>query len=407
MNTIGLTLPDDPLHAFCRDNHVALTGSGNGPLSGLRFAVKDLFDIEGHRTGFGHPEWLATHPDAKRTAMPVKSLLAAGADLVGRTHCDELCYSLTGENVHYGAPVNANAPGRVAGGSSSGSAAAVAGKLVDFAIGSDCGGSVRIPASYCGILGMRPTWGRVPLHGAVPFGPSFDVAGWFARDAAIFEKVGRVLLADRKKAAKPKRLCIAIDAFELVDPSVAEALRPAVAWLEALIGKGEEIEVSTGGLASWFETFRTIQAAEVWANVGPWVTEVRPKLGPGVKERIAWAATVTPQMHAQANARRIDIVARMQQLIGPDDILCLPTSPRAAPLLGTPVDKIEIEYRNQAMCLLCIGGLAGLPQLSLPMAQIDSLPLGLSIVGRQGADTMLLSIASSIELHGGWAEAGT
>ena len=156
------------------------------------------------------------------------------------------------------------------------------------------------------------------------------------------------------------------------------------------------MEVAPEGLVAWFETFRTIQAAEVWASVGAWVTEVRPKLGPGVKERIAWAATVTPEMHAEASARRAEIVARMEQLIGPDDILCLPTSPRAAPLLGTPVDKIEIEYRNQAMCLLCIAGLAGLPQLSLPLAQIDGLPLGLSIVGRRGADTMLLSIAAGV-----------
>jgi amidase len=136
----------------------------------------------------------------------------------------------------------------------------------------------------------------------------------------------------------------------------------------------------------------------VWASVGDWISEVRPKLGPGVKERIAWAATVTPEMLAEASARRAEVVARMEQLIGPDDILCLPTSPRAAPLLGTPVDKIEIEYRNQAMCLLCIAGLAGLPQVSLPMAQIDGLPLGLSILGRRGADTMLLSVASRLSL---------
>ena len=154
--------------------------------------------------------------------------------------------------------------------------------------------------------------------------------------------------------------------------------------------------VSPEGLETWFETFRTIQAAEIWASLGAWISEVRPKLGPGVKERIAWAATVTPQMHAEASAQRARVVARMQQLVGPDDVLCLPTSPRAAPLLGTPVDKIEIEYRNQAMCLLCISGLAGLPQLSLPLAHIDGLPLGLSIVGKQGADTMLLAIASSI-----------
>ena len=400
MSTTGWSLPNDPLGAFCRHNHVALAGSGKGPLAGLTFAVKDLFHVKGHRTGFGHPDWLATHPPEKRTSVAVKRLLAAGAEMVGRTHCDELCYSLTGENVHYGAPVNVNAPGRIPGGSSNGSAAAVAGGLVDFALGSDCGGSVRIPASYCGILGMRPTWGRVSLDDAVPFGPSFDVAGWFARNAGVFEKVGRVLLKDREKAVVPKRLLIARDAFALVDPAIAAELKPAVARLEALIGKGEAIEVSPEGLETWFETFRTIQAAEVWGSVGAWVTEVGPKLGPGVKERIAWAATVTPEMHAEASARRAEIVARMERLIGADDVLCLPTSPRAAPLLGTPVDKIEIEYRNQAMCLLCIAGLAGLPQLSLPMAQIDGLPLGLSVVGQRGADTMLLAIARSIEASG-------
>lgn len=396
MTTASWTLPDDPLGAFCKHNHVAIAGSGKGMLHGLRFAAKDLFDIKGHCTGFGHPDWLTSHPPAKRTAAAVKRLLAAGADLVGRTHCDELCYSLTGENVHYGTPVNVKAPGCIPGGSSNGSAAAVAGKIVDFAIGSDCGGSVRIPASYCGILGMRPTWGRVPLDDTVPFGPSFDVAGWFARDATILEKVGRVLLQDRKRATKPRRLLVATDAFALVGPAVAQALKPAVARLETLIGKREDVEVSPQSLETWFEIFRTIQAAEVWASVGPWVGEVKPRLGPGVKERIAWAATVTPAMHAEASARRVEITARMDELIGPEDIVCLPTSPRAAPRLATPVDKIEIEYRNQAMRLLCISGLAGLPQLSLPMAHIDGLPIGLSIVGRRSADTMLLSIASAL-----------
>ncbi|MGE3702018.1 MAG: amidase [Hyphomicrobiaceae bacterium] len=396
MDASGWTPPDDALGAFCRHNHVALKGSVKGPLAGLTFAVKDLFHIEGHRTGFGHPDWLATHPPAARTAPAVQLLLDAGADMVGRTHCDELCYSLTGENVHYGAPTNVNAPGRISGGSSNGSAAAVAGGLVDFALGSDCGGSVRVPASYCGILGLRPTWGSVSLDEAVPFGPSFDVAGWFARDAGILEKVGRVLLQKDATSRKPSRLRIARDGFALLEPAARAALAPAVAHLEVLIAEGEEIDVAPDGLVAWFETFRTIQAAEVWASLGAWVNETRPNLGPGIKERIEWAATVTPDLLAEANAHRAEVRVRMDEVIGPDDVLCLPTSPRAAPLLGTPVDQIEIEYRNQAMCLLCIAGLAGLPQLSLPMATIDGLPLGLSIVGRQGSDMMLLAIAVQV-----------
>ena len=219
---------------------------------------------------------------------------------------------------------------------------------------------MRIPASYCGILVLRPTWGRVSLREAVPFGPSFDVAGWFARDADILEKVGRVLLGDSEAASRPERLLVARDAFALVERAASAALAPALARLEGLIGKGREVEVAPGGLVAWFETFRTIQAAEVWASVGAGVNEVKPRLGPGVKERIEWAATVTPDMLARANARRAEARARMDQLLGPGDVLCLPTSPRAAPPLGTPVDKIEIEYRNQAMCLLCIAGLAGL-----------------------------------------------
>jgi amidase len=392
--------PDDPLNAFCRHNHVALPGSGKGRLRGLTFAVKDLFHVKGHRTGFGHPDWLATHLPAQRTGAVIARLLAAGARMVGRTHCDELCYSLSGENSHYGTPENVNAPGRLPGGSSSGSAAAVAGGLVDFAIGSDCGGSVRIPASYCGIFGMRPTWGRVSLEGAIPFGPSFDVAGWFAGNATVLEKVGRTLLKDRHEPPRPKRLLIARDAFALVEPGVVEALRPQVSRLERLIGRCEEVEVSPAGLVAWFETFRTIQAAEVWASVGPWINQLRPKLGPGVKERIAWAASVTPHMLRAANARRARVRRRMEQLVGPEDVLCLPTSPRVAPLLGTPVDKIEIEYRHQAMCLLCISGLPGLPQLSMPMAELAGLPLGLSIVGRRGADVMLLRIAARLDADG-------
>src|SRR6202163_733421 len=192
---------DDRLNAFCRYEDVALEGIPTGRLLGCSFAVKDVFDLAGYRTGNGHPRWLETHPPAERTASAVERLLAAGARMVGKTYCDEMTYSINGENVHYGTPINPKAPGHVPGGSSSGSAAAVSGGLVDLALGTDCGGSVRIPASYCGIIGLRPTHGRVSDKGVLPFGPSFDVVGWFARDIDLFAKVGDVLLGDDKAAA--------------------------------------------------------------------------------------------------------------------------------------------------------------------------------------------------------------
>src|SRR6476661_8794835 len=189
-------LERDELGAFTRHTHVAREGSDKGPLAGLTFGVKDIYDIAGHKTGFGSPAWLDTHDAAVKTAPIVQQLLDAGANMLGKTHTDELTFSLQGENHHYGTPVNVNAPGRVCGGSSSGSASAVAGGLVDFALGSDTGGSVRAPASLTGTYGLRPTHGRVSLEGARPLASSFDVAGWFAREPDVMERVGGVLFSE-------------------------------------------------------------------------------------------------------------------------------------------------------------------------------------------------------------------
>jgi amidase len=393
----GMKLPfEDTAGAFLRDGQVALEGAASGPLSGLSFAVKDVFHIAGHRTGFGSPTWLATHEAARETAVAVQRLLDAGARMAGKTLSDEMAYSLTGENVHYGTPLNSRAPDRVPGGSSNGSAAAVAAGLVDFALGTDCGGSVRLPASYCGILGMRPTLDRVSLEGVIPFGPPFDVAGWFARDADILESVGRVLLADDETPPPPRRLLRAADAFALVDDAVTAALAPAIARVEELIGAAEEVTVAPEGLGAWFETFRTVQAASIWSNHGDWVTAAKPAFGPGVKERFEWAAQLDPAEVAAAKQRHGAIAARIAEVLGAGDILCLPTSPRVAPPKNTAVDDIEVRYRHQAMHLLCITGLGGLAQISLPMTEIDGLPLGLSLVGPRGADMQLLALARKL-----------
>ena len=391
---------EDPVGAFCRANHVALKGAGEGPLEGLAFGAKDVFHIAGARTGFGSPVWLATHEPPAETATAVKRLLDAGADLAGKTHTDEMAYSLTGENVHYGTPVNARAPERIPGGSSNGSAAAVTGGLVDFAIGTDCGGSVRLPASYCGIFGMRPTVNRVPLDGVIPFGPPFDVAGWFARDARVLEKVGRVLLDDDSEPAAPRRLLRATDAFDMVDPAVTGALERAVESVAALVGTVEDVTVAPGGLGDWFETFRVLQAASIWSNHGAWIMQTRPDFGPGVKERFEWAEALDAGDVDAAKKRYEAIRARIVQVMGEGDILCLPTSPRVAPPKNTPVDDLEIRYRHQAMHLLCIAGLGGLPQISLPMAELEGLPLGLSLNGPRGTDMQLLGLARRLMPEG-------
>lgn len=393
-NTGGWTAPYDPLGAFCRANHIALKGAAQGPLAGLSFAAKDVFHIAGTRTGFGQPDWLRTHEAATETAYAVQQLLAAGADLAGKTHSDELAYSLSGENIHYGTPVNPRDPQRVPGGSSNGSVSAVAGGLVDFAIGTDCGGSVRLPASYCGVLGMRPSHARVSLQGVIPFGPSFDVTGWFAREPQVLRRVAGVLLGrDEHPHAPPRRLVYVSEAFAMVDRAVSAALSPAVDNLTRLIGERVDLTLSTDGLWRWFETFRVIQAAEIWRNHGAWVTAVKPELGPGIKERFEWAAGVSAAQLAEHRARRGQIVDHLHSLMQPGDVLCLPTSPRIAPLKNTPTDQIEVEYRNQAMCLLCIAGLGGLPQISLPLAELDGMPLGLSLVGARGCDHHLLELA--------------
>ena len=385
----------DRLGAFCHDTHVEMKGAAHGPLVGLTFAIKDIYDVAGYRTGFGNPDWLRTHGPAARTAPAVQRLLDAGAHLVGKTHTDEMTWSLTGENAHYGAPVNVNAPGRITGGSSSGSASAVAAGVVDFAVGSDTGGSVRLPASFCGILGMRPTHGRIPLDGVCPLAPSFDTCGFFARDAGVFERVGRALLRDDTPMPPPARLLIAQDALELTGETVTYALQSALDKVAALVGTPEPVTVGDEPLTLWMDYFRFLQGAEAWACHGEWIVREKPALGPGIKERFAWAQTVTPEDITRARTRREEITRRMAEMLAERTVLALPSAPGIALLRNSPPKALD-DLRARALPILCIAGLARLPQVSLPLAQLDGCPLGLSLIAASGNDTLLLGLAGSL-----------
>ena len=375
----------DPFDAFSPGPRAHLPGRPGG----LSFAVKDLFDVAGFPTTAGNPSWAASHGAAVQHAPAVELLLTAGMTLVGKTVTDEMAYSLTGANPHYGTPINPAAPDRLTGGSSSGSAAAVSGRLADVALGTDTGGSVRLPASFCGLYGIRPSHGRIPLDGVVKLAPSFDAVGWFARTAEDLATVGAAL--GIVAAESRPRLLIAEDAFAAVGPAVRAALAPMVARLEALLGPATPITLAPEGLAAWREVFRVCQAAEAWASHGDWITAAKPVFGPGVAERFVMAALLTSEEIGRARDRRQDIAARLHRLIPADAVVCLPTVPGPAPLRVTPAAELE-AFRARALELSCPAGLAGLPQISLPLATLDGAPLGLSLMAAAGGDEMLLGI---------------
>jgi amidase len=388
-------LDRDEIGAFCRHTHIEAEGARSGPLAGLTFAAKDIYDVAGAKTGFGNPDWLRTHETARATAPAVQQLLDAGARLAGKTHTEEMAWSLTGENAHYGTPVNVAAPGRIPGGSSSGSAAAVAAALVDFSLGSDTGGSVRLPASYCGILGMRPTHGRISLEGVCPLAPSFDTCGWFARDAAVFERVGRVLLRDAAPPRRPGRLLAARDAFAFADDAARPLLVQALARVAEILGAPEEMSAADEPLERWMDCFRFPQGEEAWAAHREWIARVKPKFGPAVGPRFQWAATVKAEDVERARARREQISRRMDTLLEGDAVLALPSAPGIALTRGSAPQVVD-GLRARALPMLCIAGLARLPQVSLPLATLDGCPVGLSLIAARNNDTMLLEIARQV-----------
>jgi amidase len=379
-----------------------LKGAASGPLAGLRAVVKDMYDIAGERTGCGSPEWLATHPPAARNCPPVQKILDAGATIIGKTVCDEYFYSVSGANAHYGTPVNARAPGRLPGGSSAGSAAACGAGLCDFALGSDTGGSVRVPASFNGIYGLRPTHERIEHSGVADMAPSFDVPGWFAPTPGVFRKIGAVLLDSRRVAAKIDRVVVLEDAFAEAEEPVADLLRTLLEFMSDDLPEMMHARIAPDGFDPWREAFRIVQAYETWQTFGAFVTKHRPNIGPGVKERMQFASTVN---RAQADASR-EIVTNardhIRQIAVPGTILALPTAPSIAPKIEISGAELE-EFRTRVMRLTCTSGISGLPQMNIPGGTINGCPIGLSFIGWAGGDEALLDLACELSRHCGMA----
>lgn len=378
---------DGGFNALVPGADVRVGPTARGVLDHVTFVAKDLIDIAGYVTGGGNPDWQATHEPATTMAPAPAALLAAGATLVGKAISDELAFSLEGAHAHYGTPVNVAAPGRLPGGSSSGSAAAVAARLADVALGTDTGGSVRVPAAFCGVFGIRPTHGRVSTEGVIAFGPSFDTVGWFARSSEMLRRVGSVLLGGR--ASEPiTRLILAEDIMEYVDAEIAKAVREAIAaWpidgtIRPFGGEPEAI----------FTAFRTVQNREIWKSLGPWITETRPRFGTAIEERFDMASKVTAEEAAEGARGRESFRRRIDTILPPGVAIVFPTTPCLPPKIGASADEIASFYLR-SLTINALAGLAGLPQVTLPVGESDGVPVGVSVLAARGHDEALLDLA--------------
>ena len=385
----------DEAGAFVPGPRATLGPLGDGVLDGVRLAVKDLFDVAGVPTTCGNPDWAASHPPAAATAPVVAALLHAGATLVGKTKTVELAFGLTGENVWHGTPLNPRAPDRFPGGSSCGSAAAVAAGLADLALGSDTGGSVRIPASYCGLYGIRPTPGAITLAGVMPLAPGLDTPGWFALTADLFARAGDVLLPGETGRLDGPLLRVE-EAWMNARPDVAAALSGLLSRLAPRLGPALGINLLPEGIPALYDAYRAIQGQEVWATHGAWITATRPSFGPGVAERFAAAARVTAEEAEAGRALQRVLQARLQALLAGGAVLVYPTSPCPAPLL-TATAREQQEVREATVGVTAIAGLGGLPEVTLPAATVavpgGRAPIGLSLVAGRGHDRALLALA--------------
>jgi len=386
----------DDIGAFVPGPRVRIEGRPGGPLDGLTFAAKDLFDVAGVVTGGGNHDWPTGRPVPTRHAWAVQTLLDAGATLIGKTITDEVSLGILGENAFDGTPVNVRAPGRVPGGSSSGSAAAVAAGICDTALGTDTGGSVRVPASFCGLYGIRPTHGRIDVTGMLPQAPTSDTTGWFARDAETFAKVSSVMLGEAIPAALPGKLIVAVDAFGFADADVAIALQSMVSRLAALVGTSREEIMAPQGLSVWARAQRTLQPHEAYNTFREWLDKGNPRFAFSVARALVMGSMIPESERAWANLMRQEARARLAYLLKPGTILCLPTTPFPAPLRGQPLSVLD-PLRDRITCLCAHGGLAGFPQVNLPGAvTVDGLPVGLSILGPRGSDATLVAVARAL-----------
>ena len=367
--------------------------NSSGLLNELKFLVKDMCHIKGLKTSCGNPDFFNKCIPAKEHAPFLKGILNAGASLNGITICDEFFYSLIGENGHYGTPTNFNAPSCVPGGSSSGSAAALTTDLYDFSIGSDTGGSVRIPASFCGLIGMRPTHNRINTKGVYPMAPSFDTIGWFANNPEIFQKVGNVLLNNIERSNVDfKQYVVAEDLLELCDAEVQSNFNN---YINVNITNINKTRLSTSSKAIIADNFRILQGAEVKENIIPWIEKNKPNISPEIRSRIDMASKITDIEVNRALIFRKTLIDEIEKSLPEGTIAVFPTSPFSAPKSGQDDESLG-SFRKRLMELTSIAGMTSRPQITIPRLKDKSGPVGISLLGWKYSDEILLNKLTEI-----------
>jgi amidase len=375
----------------------------SGPLDSYNFAVKDIIDVAEYRTSCGNPRRLETHPPAKVSAVCVEQLLAAGATCIGKVITDEFAFSLLGENHHHGTPLNPAAPNRVPGGSSSGSASAVACGLVDFALGTDTGGSVRVPASNCGIWGWRPSHDVISVAGVMPFAPTLDTVGILAFSAELLHTAGAVLLAaDVKDNGAPHfadSILLVDEAFALADAEVREVFQEPIGRLRATSMSLAKLceDGSAADLSNWLTIYRVLQACEFDSCLGSWIADVKPALGPAMTAGLEYVKKIDRTRVGESIRLREHYSRCLNAALADGRILCMPTTPTIAPLKGSKAYDRSSDYYARTLSLTAIAGVARLPQVTMPLGTVGGVPIGLSLLAARGEDERLLATVAHLE----------
>lgn len=402
-NIVSKQVQSDPSGSLVE--RFSLLPSAAGSLDGLTFTVKDNIDIAGHKTSYGSPAWRDSHAAPTQNALCVDQLLAAGGRCNGKVVADEFTYSLDGENPFFGTPLNAKAPDRIPGGSSSGSAASVAGGVADFSLCTDSGGSIRVPASLCGVWGMRPSLHRISEAGVLPFMPSVSTVGVLAPRLDTLDKAIRVLLRSGKRTTAPlQRIFVLSDAMEISDDTVRAETNVVLEQISRRTGiepepvsfaqiVGRDIPLSDCNE----KALRVLQTLEFQNTVGNWVETNAPETG----FAFSMAYENIRASDRIAALASLDLCERffeeIQSFITPGTVICFPTTPVIAPLKGT-LNTMEtvMDFYDRTMAITAFSGVGRLPEISAPLRTVDGCPVGFSIAAGHYQDEFLLGAAKQM-----------